>query len=536
MNICEGLIRTAQWFPDQTAVVFEAQSISYAQLHAWSRAAAERLVETGVRPGDRVALMLPNTPAFIVWYYAVLRLGAIAVSVSTRLTASEVSYVVLDCDAHTLVTLPSELPDLESHLSTDVTTRINTSPLADECQVQPSPEAAAGQFEFVDMHPQAAALILYTSGTTGFAKGATLSHGNVHSNVCAFNHLCGMQRRDRILLAVPLFHCFGQNALLNSAVHVGATLVVQSHFDLNESRRLLVEQRVTQLYGVPTMFQLLHDRCDPADLATVEYCFSAAAPLSLPLSQAWQEKFGMPLYEGYGLTETSPFASYNHRLRFTPGSIGTPVDSVEMKIVDPATGAVCAPGVLGEIAIRGPNVMLGYWNRPEETAAAIRDGWFYSGDIGRQESDGFFYIVDRVKDMITIGGMKVFPAEVERVLLDHPSMADVAVVGIPDPVFGEQVIAFAVLRQEPAAATDSLLHDLTQFAKRHLANFKVPRRFIPIPELPRNPAGKVLKTRLRDQAMSEDASDETSITAQQRKPRCGVVSSRGSRITPECGS
>ncbi len=230
----------------------------------------------------------------------------------------------------------------------------------------------------------------------------------------------------------------------------------------------------------------------------------------------------MPIYEGYGLTETSPFASYNHRINFIPGSIGTPIDCVEMKIVDTETGEDCPPGELGEIAIRGPNVMLGYWNRPDDTANAIVDGWFRSGDIGRQDKNGYFYIVDRVKDMIAIAGLKVYPAEVERVLLDHPAVSQAAVVGFPDDVFGEKVIAFVVLSEEKDAApglpgdsqprppTDSgngltgpqLANQIQQHAKNNLANFKVPRQVVLIEELPRNPSGKVLKTKLREMELN----------------------------------
>ncbi|MDG2012872.1 MAG: AMP-binding protein [Pirellulaceae bacterium] len=501
MNVCEGLTRTAGWRPDHTALVFHDRSISYAQIDRLSQAAADHLQQAGLLPGQRVALMLPNTPAFVVWYYAILRLGAVAVSVSTRLTPREVGYVVSDCGATALITLEDNLNDIGQELSEDVTIRVATGSDGADVDGQPLAVDQQKKSTWVDADPDAAALILYTSGTTGFAKGATLSHRNVRTNVCAFNHLCGMQANDRMLLAVPLFHCFGQNALLNSALNVGATLVLQERFDLNETRRLIQQHQVTQLYGVPMMFQLLHDSCEPGELASVNYCFSAAATLPIQVSRAWQQKFAMPIYEGYGLTETSPFASYNHRVRFVPGSIGTPIDGVEMKIVDSETGQESALGDLGEIVIRGPNVMLGYWNRPEETAQAIRKGWFHSGDIGRMDEDGFFYIVDRVKDMISIGGVKVFPAEVERVFLDHPGISQIAIVGIPDAVFGEQVVAFIVPENEQASAESEWLDDIAGFAKENLSNFKIPRQFFQIDELPRNPSGKILKTKLRELAL-----------------------------------
>ena len=498
MNICEALTRTARWRPDHPALIFNDQTITYQQIDLLSRAAAQHLQASGLKSGQRVALMLPNAPAFVVWYYAVLRLGAIAVSVSTRLTPGEVGYVVSDCAATGVIGLRETLPQIQDHIPDCVSITVATSLLGNEVGGQSLVTAPSDGSDWFDAQPDDAALILYTSGTTGFAKGATLSHRNVRTNVCAFNHLCEMQSHDRMLLAVPLFHCFGQNALLNSAFNVGATLVLQERFDLNETRRLIKQHKVSQLYGVPMMFQLLHDSCDVSELASIRYCFSAAATLPLQVSQQWQAKFKMPIFEGYGLTETSPFASYNHRVKFVPGSIGSPIDGVEMRIVHAETGEACSVGELGEIAIRGPNVMLGYWNRPDDTAAAIRDGWFHSGDIGRVDEDGFFYIVDRVKDMISIGGVKVFPAEVERVLLDHPRIAQIAVVGVPDPVFGEQVVAFYVSTSEQDHDSDAVEKQIVDFAKTQLSNFKMPRQFFALEELPRNPSGKILKTKLRE--------------------------------------
>jgi len=490
MNVCEHLTATARIFPDQIAIRFEGRSYTYVELAEISSAIGAELSQAGVVQGDRVAIMLGNVPAFVVWYYAALRIGAIAVSISTRASASEVGFLLNDCEAKVLVCNETELERLQKDIPDSCAT-FGTTDTGPWVQRQSGLTS-----DWVDADPQDPALILYTSGTTGFPKGATLSHANVRSNVCAFNHLCNMQPSDRILLSVPLFHCFGQNALLNSAFHAGATLILQRKFDLNEARHLIAEESVTQLYGVPMMFQLLVDSCDPHELASVRYCFSAAAKLPEQVGHAWHAKFDMPIHEGYGLTETSPFASYNHRLRHVAGSIGTPIDAVEMRIVDTETGVPCPPGELGEIVIRGPNVMLGYWNREKETAEAIRDGWFHSGDIGRVDEQGNFYIVDRVKDMISVGGLKVFPAEVERVLHDHPAVEQVAVVGLPDNVFGEQVAAFVVLKQVHNEAVS--LDSIKSFAQQRLSNYKVPRIIQQVSELPRNPSGKILKRELRN--------------------------------------
>ena len=498
MNICESLIRSARIFPDKIAIVWDTQQLSYSQLNAASELAAQRLLDSGITPGDRVAMMLPNTPAFPVWYYAALRIGAIAVSVSTRLAGEEIKFILDDCQAQAFIgnsdafsIAAEQLPDraIAKNVENDV------SGLLDQTISGNSQPAASTWY---DADPNDPALILYTSGTTGFPKGATLSHMNVRSNVHAFNHLCNMQTKDVVLLAVPLFHCFGQNALLNSVLNVGGALVFQQKFDLNESKHLIARNRVTQLYGVPMMFRMLLESCTRDDLASVQFCFSAAAPLPVQVSKSWQEKFDMPIHEGYGLTETSPFASFNHRDLFVTGSIGTPIDCVEMKIVNTETGGQCAPGELGEIAIRGPNVMLGYWNRKEDTRQAIRNGWFHSGDIGRVDDQGYFYIVDRVKDMISIGGLKVFPAEIERVLLDHQDVIQTSVVGLPDPNFGEQIIAFVVTNED---CIGSDLHSkLEKHTRQRLGNYKIPRQFIVVNKLPLNPSGKILKTKLREMA------------------------------------
>ena len=497
MNIYDHLARSAKILPHQPAILFESHAFTYEQLEKRATAAATLLEAAGVNAGDRVAIMLPNVPAFAVWYYAALRLGAIAVSLSTRLVESEVSFVINDCTAKVLI-ISSE-PDRSFKTSGNLQRVFAVDDLGCSCDGQDLKPGLESKPAIYNAQPDEPALILYTSGTTGFPKGATLSHNNVNSNVCAFNHLCEMSQQDVILLTVPLFHCFGQNALLNSGFNAGLTLVLQRKFDPQESKRLIVEHAVTQLYGVPAMFQMLNDCCSTEDLNSVGYCFTAASTMPVQIADRWQQTYGLPLYEGYGLTETSPFASYNHRLEFVRGSIGAPIDNVQMKIVDTQTKQDCAPDELGEIAIRGPNVMLGYWNRPEETAAAIVDGWFYSGDIGRVDESGYFFIVDRVKDMISIGGLKVYPAEVERVLLDVKGVRQAAVVGFSNGVLGEEVAAFLV---KDDAADDSLNAEVKTFCRQHLANYKTPKHIFWIDELPRNPSGKVLKTELRAQQAS----------------------------------
>ena len=539
MNICEHLTDTAKLLPNKTAIVFEGQDFSYAQLNTLSAAAAEQLLSSGVTPGDRIAIQLGNVPAFVVWYYATLRIGGIAVALSTRLAGEEVDYMATDCGAKVLIA-PDSQPIADDVLPNIVDHTFFVCDDASQCNGQPLETADPTTSVPHSALPSDAALILYTSGTTGFAKGATLSHQNVRTNVCAFNHLCGQKPESVVLLTVPLFHCFGQNAILNSCFHAGSTIVLQRKFDPAESKRLIINHSVSQLYGVPAMFQMLTESCDPTDLASVNYCFSAATTLPIQVAEAWRKKYSMPIYEGYGLTETSPFAAYNHRLKFVPGSIGTAIDGCEMKIVDTETGEDCLTGTLGEIAIRGPNVMLGYWNQQEETDAAIRDGWFYSGDIGKTDDAGYFYIVDRVKDMISVGGLKVFPAEVERVLLDIDVIAEVAVVGISGGVLGEQVAAWVVTDDKAAGqqSESDVLAAVKTYAREHLANYKTPKHIWAINQLPRNPSGKILKKVLREKSLELDPSVDaqqtplrTTVTPQLREKLAAAYPSEAHRVT-----
>lgn len=515
MNVYEHLSTPASLFPEREALVFEKRRFSFRQLTELTEQAAVVLQAHGVSRGDRVGIALANSPAFVAWYYATARVGAIAVSVSTRLTPGETEFILNDCEVSLLAADETKTDALKTEMQTWKGPIVAVDIWSEKTTHSAAVDSSALPSAMVQTEPSEPASILYTSGTTGFPKGATLTHQNVCATVNAFNHLCDMRPDDRLLCAVPLFHCYGQNALLNSGLNAGATVVLQRNFDLHETRRLIIEEKITQLYGVPTMFQLLADACTPEDLSSVRYCFSAATTLPLQVAERWQAKFGMPIYEGYGLTETAPFASYNHRLLHIPGSIGVPVDLVEMRIIDPETGNVCAPGELGEIAIRGPNVMSGYWNRPEETAAILKDGWFHSGDIGRVDERGYFYIVDRVKDMISVGGIKVFPAEVERVLLDHPRIKEAAVVGIPDDVFGERVAAFLTVNaaEDDSAGAELDKTDIRGLCQKHLAAFKVPSHIHQIDELPRNPAGKILKTVLRDRAaeLAAETSAATSV-------------------------
>jgi long-chain acyl-CoA synthetase len=497
MNIAHHVEQGHRLFPDKIALIFEDKSFTYKQLDELAGRVANGLRGLGIKKGDRVALFLPNIPEFVISYLGILKIGAVAVSVNVMLKTAEVSYILHDCAAKAIITTESQseqvseadLPELQHILIAEGEANKGI-PLA-QLMANASPKALA-----LEMDRHAPACILYTSGTTGFPKGATLSHGNVIANSYAANRCYRISDSDRLLLYLPLFHCFGQNAILNTALSACATIILHRRFDLEQVLQTVANHQVTMFFGVPTVFikMLNTDICD-YKLESVRYYFSAAAPMPIEIAQKWYDKYGFFIHEGYGLTETSPFATYNHDLKYRLGSIGAPIENVEIKIVD-GDGHQVQPGELGEIVIRGPNVMLGYWNRPFETAEVIKNGWFHTGDIGRMDEDGFFYIVDRLKDMINLSGFKVYPTEVENVIYQHPSVAEVAVYGAPDLVKGEIVKTNIVLKEGHVITEEQII----DFCYERMAAYKVPHVINFVDSLPKNPAGKVLKRVLRTES------------------------------------
>lgn len=493
MNIAHHIERGHLFFPDKIALIFEDKSYTYKQLDQLVNQVANGLGGLGIQKGDRVALFLPNIPEFVISYLGVLKIGAIAVSINVMLKSAEVSYILNDCAALAIITTESlcqqvseaDLPELQHILIAEG--RVNKGISLAQVIANTSPDAS-----IVKMDRYAPASIVYTSGTTGFPKGATLSHGNIISNIDSHNRCCGMQKEDRLLLYLPLFHCFGQNAILNAGLNVCATIILERRFDIEETLTTIAKQQVTMFFGVPTVFiWLLNADTSKYNLESVRYYFSAAAPLPIEVSQNWQDKYGFVIYEGYGLTETSPCASYNHDLKYKVGSIGTPIENVEIKIVD-GEGNQVPPGELGEIVIKGPNVMQGYWNRPFETQEVIKNGWFHTGDIGRMDEEGFFYIIDRLKDMINVFGLKVYPTEVENVIYQHPDVAEVAVYGVLDA--GVEIVKANIVLKDGHKVTKE---QIVGFCSERMAAYKVPRAVKFVDSIPKNPTGKVLKRILK---------------------------------------
>jgi long-chain acyl-CoA synthetase len=497
VNVAHALERAARYFPDKPAILFEDRRLDYRELNAAASRAAHGLAAWGVGPGDRVALCLPNIPAFAIAYAAIQKLGAVAVSVNVMLTTEELAYLLADSGAGVVFAVEAAWPRLAPLVGAGLR-RDRVVICEGEVDGLPTLEAFGagrpGDLRACDLDPAAPAAILYTSGTTGRQKGATLSHGNILSNLFAVNRYMRMALADRLLVCLPLFHVAAQNVLMNAGFNAGCTLVLQRRFDAARCAAAIEEHRVTVMTGVPTIYiALLEAGIRPEAVASVRLYKSAAATMPVEIARRWRDTYGQTIVEGYGLTETSPAATYNHEYEYRPGSVGTPVDMVEMRVVDEQDRDV-RPGAWGEVVFRGPNVMLGYWNRPEETRTAMRSGWFHTGDVGYTDDDGYLYLVDRVKDMVNTAGFKIWPREVEEVLYRHPAVGECAVVGMPDAVKGEIARAFVVRRPGARPTGD----ELDAYCRQHLAGYKVPRGWAFVDELPKSASGKILKRVLRE--------------------------------------
>ncbi len=501
MNIAHNLERAARHFPNKPAILFEGAEISYCQLEEAVNRTARGLTTLGVETGDHIALFLPNIPAFPIAYLAVEKLGAVVVSVNAMLTTGELDYVLADSGAKAIFTteaLWSVLEPLTGHRLPHDRVVICEGEITGLPTVTAFGASHLPNFRAREMDRDAPAAILYTSGTTGRQKGAVLSHGNVISNLFTVNRYLRMAPADRVLITTPLFHVAAQNVMMNSGLNAAATLVLHRRFDVERCASAIEEHKVTLLMGVPTIYiALLNAGVKPEALSSVRLFKSAAATMPVEIARRWQETHGKTVYEGYGLTETSPAATFNHEYEYRVGSVGTPVEMVEMRVVDPDDREV-PPGTWGEVVFKGPNVMLGYWNRPGETAEAMRNGWFHSGDIGYLDEDGYLYLVDRVKDMINCAGFKVWPREVEEVLYQHPAIQECAVAGVPDPIKGETAKAYIILRDRARIPEQ----ELETYCRGQLAAYKVPRAFAFVDQLPKNAAGKVLKRVLREQEVA----------------------------------
>ncbi|ANU12497.1 Long-chain-fatty-acid--CoA ligase [Planococcus halocryophilus Or1] len=514
MSLMTRVHEIAKQNPTKAAYNFMGQDTSYKEFDQKVAFFAGALKELGVEKGDHVAFLLGNTPHFLISLYATMRLGATAVPINPIYTPDEIAYIVNDSDAKVVVALDMLLPLIEkAHAALPAVASYvicETDPAMPEKMAQ-LPEAVKSKIysftklltnstvnsEFAEVEADDTAVILYTSGTTGKPKGAMLTHQNLYSNARDVGEYLQISETDRVVATLPVFHVFALTVVVNAPLLQGATIILVPRFNPKEVFEVIKANKATVFAGVPTMFNFMNQLpdVDPADFATVRLTVSGGSAMPVALLHSFEDKFNVRISEGYGLSEASPVTCFNPIDRERKaGSIGTSIINVENKVVN-ELGEEVAVNEVGELIVRGPNVMRGYYKMPEETASAIRDGWLYTGDLARVDEEGYFYIVDRKKDMIIVGGYNVYPREIEEVLFAHPAILEAAVVGLPDPDFGEEVNAYVVLK-DPTVS----IEDLKVYCAEHLAKYKVPRQFEVLQELPKNTTGKILRRSLKDQA------------------------------------
>ncbi|MCJ2520894.1 MAG: long-chain fatty acid--CoA ligase [Candidatus Thermoplasmatota archaeon] len=522
---------TAARVPQKTATIFFNKRMSYQELDALSDKMAVMLKEMGVEKGDRVALFLPNSPQFVIGHFGILKAGGVSVPFNPTYKGREVQRQLENCDARIMLALdivydPVHKVRKETPLEHVVLTSIvdympgglrTFASLKKDIRPRSYPDTlrfkdllnkALGEPPEVDIDPKEdVAVLLYTGGTTGTPKGVMLTHYNQVANAVqagAFGYL----GEDAVVMAVlPYFHTYGITICMHTPIHLGGSIVLLPKFGIKETLKAIQKYRPTHFPGVPTMYVALlsSPELQKYDLRSIKFCVSGAAPLPPEVARRWKEVTGAMIVEGYGLTETSPLTHANPmddwgKVRF--GSIGIPVPDTEVKVVDLETGAKeLQQGEIGELLIRGPQVMKGYWNEDEETRQVLRDGWFYTGDIAKMDEDGYFSIVDRKKDMIIVGGINVYPRDIEDVLFEHEAVELAAVIGVPDEFHGETPKAFVVLTNDYKGKLTE--KELLDYCIENLAKHKVPKYLEFKDELPTTLIGKVLRKELREAPTSE---------------------------------
>jgi long-chain acyl-CoA synthetase len=491
LNLGAVLQASAAAHPDRVAIRLGPRALSYAALERAVRGVAASLRARGIQPGDAVAVMIPNVPEFTIAYFGILYAGGTVVPLNVLLSAPEVAYHVADSKARLLIAHPLFQAPAQRGAEEAGVPVVWSEGAGDSLAAFAE---AAPTDALQPTSPDDTAVILYTSGTTGKPKGAELTHANLLIN-CAIvvPKLAPVGPGDVALATLPLFHSFGQTCIQNATLAVGGCFTLLPRFTPDEAAAIVKRDRVTLFAGVPTMYFALLHHAGELDFSSVKWCLSGGAPMPVEVMKAFEAKFGVEILEGYGLSETSPVATFNMLDKpRKAGSIGYPVWGVEVSIQD-ETGRLLPDGERGEICIRGHNIMKGYLGRPEATAETMRGGWFHSGDVGIRDPDGSYRIVDRVKDMIIRGGFNVYPREVEEVLYGHPAVAEAAVIGVPHPSHGEEVKAVVALKPGQSATPD----DLIAWSKERLAAYKYPRQVEFVDVLPKGPTGKILKRELK---------------------------------------
>ncbi|MFC1709650.1 long-chain fatty acid--CoA ligase [Candidatus Omnitrophota bacterium] len=500
-NICQILTDSASRHPSKIAVIFGQKKISFSDLNIFTDRLAQGLREIGVCKGDRVAVLLGNSPHFIICYFAIIKVGATVVPINHMFKPDEISYIISDSQASTLITSFSYL-DTVLKIKKEVKCLKNVLSTSKEKEeifsVYEWVYDSAKQFTPEDIQEDGIAAILYTSGTTGHPKGAMLSHGNLMSNVLASRETIKVTQKDKVICILPLFHSFAAVVCMLLPLYVGGAIVVmKSARPFKRTIRAILKNKVTVFVGIPSLYNILKDIKLPKILDSflirfllpIRVCISGAAALPIPTLEKFQRRFRIPLLEGYGLTEASPVVTLNPFKGLNKGgSVGFPIQGVEVDIVNDKNDSL-GIGQVGEILVKGPNVMKGYFNKPEATRETVKNGWLHTGDLGKKDEDGYIYIVGRKKDMVNVRGLNVYPREIEDLLYQHPKVKEVAVIGVSDYHKGEVPKGFIVLKEGVSASQ----REFVLYLRELLANYKVPRNIEFRQSLPKNTTGKILK-------------------------------------------
>ncbi len=493
MNLATNLERSAFFFPDHPAISENSKELTYAQFNEKANRVATALLKMGVGPGDHIGLCAPNSTDWLIFYFGALKIGAVAVTLSSLLSADEFRLLVGHAKLKVLFTTETRLGDLQGLPEGEAVDKV-VCPNGD-LSLDQLMNTGTASFTSTDRQRSDTAAILYTGGTTGMPKGVMLTHENINTSAHNVAFSERSTEKDRALCFLPFNHVFGQMHIMNATVMSAGCLEVLPSFDMDRIIELIRAGAVTKFFSVPTVYArfLAMDGLEEM-MRGVRYCFAAAASLPTEVVRQWKERTGLTICEGYGLTESASAVTYNHYYRHVVGSIGGMVPGVEVQIRD-TSGNMLKQGEQGEICILGHNIMKGYLDNPEATSEAFwKDGWFRSGDIGYFDEEGYLYIVDRLKDLIITGGENVYPREVEEALYTKPEVEECAVVGFPDKEWGERVTAFIKLKPGRTTTAD----EVKQHLKSRLSPFKIPKKYIFVDEMPKSPAGKILKRELKN--------------------------------------
>ncbi|MBR7555025.1 fatty acid--CoA ligase family protein [Allobacillus sp. GCM10007491] len=509
MNLSDQLSLTAKENLTKTAYIFNDEETSYRELEGAVTKFASSLKELGYEKGDHIALVVGNTPHFIIGLYGAMRLGVTVIPVNPIYTVEEMAYIMTNGDVKGVITLDvlmekfvhldQKVPGIQHYIvgATSPDNDLSTSSLAEKISsFEKLTKAGSLELDRPTLDEDDTAVVLYTSGTTGKPKGAMLTHKNLYSNARDVAEYLTIDANDRVVAALPMFHVFCLTVALNAPLVNGGTVLIVPKFSPEEVFRVIKEHQATIFAGVPTMYNYLLQYPDEEakDFSSIRFCISGGASMPVALLEKFEQRFNIRLSEGYGLSESSPVTCFNPLDRpRKAGSIGRSITNVENKVVD-ENGEEVPIGQVGELIVRGPNVMKGYYKMPEETQATIKDGWLYTGDMARMDEDEYFYIVDRKKELILVGGYNVYPREIEEVLYGHGKVSEVAVIGVPDENLGEAIIAYVVVNDDQVTR-----EELVALCKEKLAKYKQPKEIEFLEELPKNTTGKILKRNLKHQ-------------------------------------